>query len=121
MTYMIQIVLSHDHHEGQRLPDCFQAMIVPLKCEHAEGEPDWDSARPLTPPVMCCLAGEGPRGTDLFGRFLQMVGNEAGAFGVLNVLDGEPERVEFSLEGPDDCAICQAAAQQELVSQGWLS
>lgn len=124
MQYLIEIVLTHDHHEGQRLPDCFQAMLVPLSGTPVDGGPEWESARPLTPPVMCIMATDDdafrPEGTDLFGRFLQMVGNEAAA-GVLGRNElGEPERIEFSLEGPDDCVICSALTQQELVSQGKL-
>lgn len=114
MTYMIQIVMKHEHREGQQLPDCFQAVFIPLG---GYGEPEWDSARPLTPPVMYVMARDDKRGTDLFGRFLQMIGHEADVLGSL----GEgPGRVEFSLEGPSDCIICTALAQQELVSRGKL-
>lgn len=121
MQYLIEITLTHEHYEGQRLPDCFQAMLVPLSGTPMDGGPEWDSARPLTPPVMCVMATEYPvkeHGTDLFGRFLQMTGNEAG---VLGLLGGGPERIEFNLEGPEDCAVCDALAKQELVSQGRLS
>lgn len=108
MQYLIEIVMTHEHYEGRRLPDCFQAMFVPLSGTPVDGEPEWDSARPLTPPVLFSLIEQD---TGL-GQFLELIAE---------ALTEEPERIEWSLEGPDNCVICDALAKQELVSQGRLA
>ncbi len=113
--YIIEVALTHDHYEDRRLPDYIQAFAVPLAVDahamiaDAVGEPLWDEAVPLTPPVLYGIVAEDVG----FDGFLERVieGDE----------DSEPERVEFSIEGPDDCGICAALTEQELVSQGRMA
>ena len=56
--YIVEIALTHDHQDGQRLPDYIQAMAVPLVVDahamiaDAVGEPLRDEAVPVTPPVL---------------------------------------------------------------------
>lgn len=113
--FIIEVALTHDHFEGRRTPDYFQALAVPLAVDahamiaDAVGEPLWDESVPLTPPVLFETIEQDTG----FGGFLEQV-IEVDA-------DSEPERVEFSIEGPDDCGICAGLSEMELVSQGRLA
>jgi hypothetical protein len=122
--FIIEIALTHDHFEGQRTPDYFQAMLVPLG---ADGDPDWSYGEPICGPLAENQAGEidgrdGPVPildllTDGFNKWLEELD-----FGLATGHSlADVDRIEWGLEGPDDCAVCPALAQQELVSQGRLS
>lgn len=111
--YIVEIALTHDHFEGQRMPDCFQALAVPLAVDahamiaDAVGEPLWDEAVPVTPPVPFDIIEQDTG----FGRFCELAAE-------CWPEDNQPERFDFSLEGEDDCAICKALVETDLRSQG---
>ncbi len=122
--FIVRIALTHDHFEGRRQPDYFQAIFIPLDFED---KPEWEWAEPTWRPLAESEAGEidGRNGpvpildllTDGLNKWLDELD-----FGLaIGHGFGNAERIEWSLEGPDDCAICPALIQQELVSQGKLA
>mgnify|MGYP001595369491 CR=1 FL=1 len=115
--YIIEVALTHDHYEGQRTPDYIQAMAVPLAVDahamiaDAVGEPLWDEAVPFSFPMLFDIIEQ-----DIgFDGFCERVGEDLAGF------DNQPERFEFSVEGPDDCGICAALVETDLRSRGMLA
>ena len=108
--FLIEISLTHDHWRGVRLPGYFQALAVPLD---GDGEPTWEWAEPATPPVLYGIVEDVG-----FDAFLERTAEALGDLAEPPTADNS--RIEFSVEGPEDCCICSALAETDLRSQGRL-
>lgn len=101
--FIIEISLTHDH-SGLGTPAHFTAYLVPLVGENKRE--DTDNARSLTLPLAFDTLDHTDQG---FNEFLAMAADG---------FEGEPFRVDFSLEGEDDCMVCVGQREVELISQG---